>query len=240
VKRNFSILLAVLFSVLLFSNAQAGERTRSGKYQGKHSSGTFDTKVSREPGRLTKDTAWQNEKGQGARHMERNWDKEKGTGSYSSTTTNPDGKTTSRAGTVTRNEDGSLTQKVTVTGAQGKVTDLQRDMKKNEDGSRSVHSVYTKPNDETVTVDKTIKKTDTGRDVTGNYSSSTGKSGTFQSSSNVSEGKRTTSQSLTNQDGKTWKRNIDTAKEGDTINRTVTTTNPEGETKTFTQSVTLE
>ena len=239
-KRTLSIFLAVLFSVVLFSDAQAGERTRSGKYQGKHSSGTFEKKVSRQPGHVTKDTTWQNDKGQGTRHMERNWDKGKGTGTYSSSTTRPDGKTASKAGTVTRNEDGSYTQKGTITGPKGNVTDVDRDMKKNEDGSRSVHSVYTKPNDETVTVDKTIKKTDTGRDATGNYSSSTGKSGTFQSSSNVSEGKRTTSQSLTNQDGKTWKRNIDTAKEGETINRTVTTTNPEGETKTFTQSVTLD
>jgi hypothetical protein len=120
------------------------------------------------------------------------------------------------------------------------VTDVDRDMKKNEDGSRSVHSVYTKPNDETVTVDKTIKKTDTGRDVTGNYSSSTGKSGTFQSSSALSGGQKTTNQSLTHQDGKTWQRQIETAKEGETINRTVTTTNPEGKTNTFTQSVTLD
>ncbi len=65
-------------------------------------------------------------------------------------------------------------------------------------------------------------------------------SGTFQSSSALSGGQKTTNQSLTHQDGKTWQRQIETAKEGETINRTVTTTNPEGKTNTFTQSVTLD
>jgi hypothetical protein len=238
--RTLSVFLAVAFLFVLISEAPAGEKSRSGTYKGKHSSGTFEKKVSREPGRVTKDATWQSDKGQGTRHMERNWDKEKGTGTYASSTTRPDGKTTSSTGSMTRNEDGSYSQKGTIIGPKGNATDVQRDMKKNEDGSRSVHSVYTKPNDETVTVDKTIKKTETVREATGNYSSSTGKSGTFQSTSAVSDGKRTTNQSLTNQDGKTWQRRIETAKEGDTINRSVTTTNPEGETKTFTQSVTLD
>lgn len=70
--RTLSILLAVVFSVGLFSEAQAGERTRSGKYRGRNSSGTFQKKVSRQPDHVTKGTTWQSNKGQGTRHMERN------------------------------------------------------------------------------------------------------------------------------------------------------------------------
>jgi len=118
-KRTLRIFLAVLLSVALFSVAQAGERTRSGKYQGKHSSGSFEQKVSRQPGQKTKDTTWQNDKGQGTRHMERNWDKEKGTGTYSSSTTRPDGKTWQRQ-IETDKEGETINRTVTTTNPEGK------------------------------------------------------------------------------------------------------------------------
>lgn len=230
-----------LFLVGLAStDAAARERKRSGEYTGKRTSGTFERKVDRKPGQVTKDTTWQNERGQGSRHSERQWDRESRTGSYSSSTTRPGGAMTSRSGVIRQNEDGSFSQQGTITGPKGRTTQVDREIVKQEDGSRSHQTTYTGPNDQTLTIDKNVSRTDQGRQTTGSYSSSTGRSGTFQSVSTRSGGKITTHRSLTNQDQRTWQRHIETDRTGNTVTRNVTTTNPEGVEKTFQQSVTFD
>lgn len=232
--------LGLVILGLVCSDASAWEKRRSGKYKGRRSSGTFQQKVYRERGTVTRDTKWQNERGEGSRRSERVWDREEGTGAYSSSRTRPDGRTTSGTGTLTRREDGSFRQEGTIARPTGKVTGVERDFSRNDDGTRSIHTTYTGPEGETLTVDKKVKKTATGREKTGTYVSSTDKSGTFQSDATVQDGRITRDRSLTNQDQKTWKRHIETMKEGDTTSREVTTTNPEGKQDTFTQSITFD
>jgi hypothetical protein len=239
--KTLSIGFAALFlTAVLCTDGHTRERHQSGAYKGRNTSGTFQRDVSKSNGNATRDTKWQNERGEGQRHSERHWNKESGTGTYSSSTKRADGKTSSSEGTIKKNADGSYSQHGTVTGPKGNTSTVDRDVTKNADGSRSVHSTYTNQDNQTLTVDKTVQKTDAGRTASGTYSSSTGKSGTFESQSTAADGKITTHRSLTNQDQKTWQRDIETSRDGNALNRNVTTTNPEGKKDSFSQSVTLD
>jgi hypothetical protein len=47
-------------------------------------------------------------------------------------------------------------------------------------------------------------------------------------------------QSLTNQDGKTWRRGINRTRDNNTVTREVNVTNPKGETRSYTESVSVD
>jgi hypothetical protein len=112
------VFITAVFLLILFAQAEvlAGQESRSGSYQGRKTSGTWQQNVNRTQGHVDRNTTWQNERGQGSRAAEKNWNKETGTGSYSSTTTRADGKTTSRQGTVTKTGEGSYSVEGTRTG----------------------------------------------------------------------------------------------------------------------------
>jgi hypothetical protein len=232
---TFAFLLLFIVGI----DAYAGQKSRSGSYQGRQTSGTWQQNINRSPGHAERTTTWQNERGQGSRVSERNWSKESGTGSYSSTATRADGKTTSRQGTVTKTGPGAYTVDGTRTGANGKVMEVDKSITRNPDGSRAVHSVTTGPEGETRTVDSTVRKTEQGRSVTGTYSASGGKSGAFESNVNRTDNGVVKQQSVTNQDGQTWQRGIKRTREGGTVGREVTVTNPQGGTRTYNESVTV-
>jgi hypothetical protein len=241
IKRTLAITMAAFLFLFLFQlQSFAGERSRSGSYKGRRTSGTWQQQTHRSRGHVERNTTWQNGRGQGSRASERNWSRETGTGSYSSTTNRANGRTSSRQGTVTKTGDGSCTLDGTRTTAKGKVIDVEKTFTKNPDGSRSLHSVYTGPEGQTRTVDSSLQKTDTGRSVTGTYSSSGGKSGSFESNLTHTESGVVKDQSRTHQDGETWQRNIHRNREGNTINRDVTVTDPQGATRSYTQSVELD
>jgi len=231
---------AFLFLFLTTIDAFAGQQSRTGSYQGRKTSGTWQQDVHRAPGHVDRSSTWQNDRGQGSRVSEKNWNKEAETGSYSSTATRTDGKTTSRQGTVNKTGEGSYTVDGTRTGANGKVTGVEKTITRNPGGSSSVHSVYTGPEGKTKTDDRTIQKTEDGRNVTGTYSTSGGKSGSFESNVTRTETGVIKDQSLTNQDGNTWKRGINRTREGSTVSRDVTVTTPQGGTHSYTESVTVE
>jgi hypothetical protein len=117
---------------------------------------------------------------------------------------------------------------------------VDKSINRNPDGSTSVHSVYTGPQGRTKTVDSTIRKTEDGRRVTGSYSTSGGKSGAFESNVTRTESGVVKEQSRTDQDGQTWRRSIDRARDGDTVTRSVVVTNPKGETRSYSESVTVD
>ena len=58
---------------------------------------------------------------------------------------------------------------------------------------------------------------DGSRTVEVDYTSSTGKSGTFGSQTAVEDGQKVTDRQLTNQDGKTWEQNTDLSRDGKTL-----------------------
>ena len=234
--------IAVTFLMLCFAVADvsAGGRIRSGSYQGPRSSGTWQQKVERTPGQVQRSTTWQNQHGPGSRVNTRYWNRESGTGGYSSTTTLGNGRTFTRQGTVTRNGQGLYTVDGTRTGPNGKVTNVKKTLTRNADGSASVHSVYTGPQGKTKNIDSTIQRTAQGRAVSGTYATSGGKSGTFDSKVTRTENGLVKEQSLTNQDGGNWHRNIIRTRQGDTVTRQAEVTNPLGQTRSHTSSATVD
>ncbi len=190
----------------------ARERSASGTYSGRRGSGTVEKNVSRNKGSSAKTTTWQNERGEGSSESSRSWNKETKTGTYSSRATGAGGRTVSSEGTFSRNEDGSLSQQGAVTGSKGKTADVSRTVSKNEDGSRDVQAVYT---DES------------------------GKSSTVSSTVSHQNGEIVADRTLTGQDGNTWTQHSEVAKEGDTVSREVTNSNPEGEAHSYNQSFTF-
>jgi hypothetical protein len=240
--KRYATLTIVVFLVLLMCglDAFAGQRTRSGSYQGRKASGSFQQQVNRSPGHVERTTTWQNQRGQGSRTQQRSWDRNSGTGNYSSSTTRTDGRTYSREGTVTRTGDNTYQVEGTRTGPNGRSAEVEKTLTRNEDGTRSVHSVVTGPEGQSRTTDRTIQKTEDGRSVTGTYATSAGKSGTFESTVVHGEDGTVKTQSLTNQDGRTWNRRVHRQRQGNTINRDVTVENPDGLTRTHSESVTFD
>jgi len=192
------------------------------------------------PGQVERSSTWQNERSQGSRVARKEWDRPAGTGSYSSTTTRAGGKTTSRQGTVTKTGEGSYTVEGTRTGPNGKVTEVDKNITKNPDGSTAAHSVATGPQGKTQTVDSTVRKTAEGRHATGTYSTSGGRSGAFESNVKRTESGVVKEQSRTNQDGRTWQRGINRTRSGDTVTRDTHVTSPRGQTRSYTESVTVD
>lgn len=242
-KRFFGIIAVLAVASLLFSGpALAKKRAASGSYTGKHGgAGTFQKETSREPGKKTGATKWQNERGEGSRQSERTWNKETGSGTYSSSTTNAAGKTWERSGALTKTGENTVAASGTFTGPQGKVVDVNKTITKTGDGSRTVESTYTGPEGNTVSADKTVQRTGDGRTVTGQYSTSGGKSGTFASGvTGDGSGGWDRHSEVTNQDGETLAQDVDVTKDGNTYTRTVTNTTPSGESKTGTGTLTVE
>jgi hypothetical protein len=238
--RIIAFATAALLTLLFISlDASAGQKSRSGSYQGHKTSGAWQQEVNRAPGQADRSTTWQNDQGQGSRLSQKQWNQEAGTGSYSSTTTRTDGGTASRQGTVTKTGQGSYTLDGTRTGPNGRVTDVDKSINKNPDGTTSVHSAFTGPQGNTKTVDSATRKTEDGRNVTGTYSTNGGKSGSFESNVTRSESGVVKDQSLTNQKGRTWKRGINRTRDDATVSRDVTVTNPQDRTRSYSQSVTV-
>ena len=237
------IIFTAIGVILVFSacfDAIAGGGSRSGSYQGRFTSGTFQQQVNRGAGQAERRTTWQNQNGQGSRVSNRQWNRETGSGSYSSTTTRANGNTSSRQGTVTRTGEGSYAIQGTRTGVNGNTVDVNRSVTRNDDDSRSGSTTYTGPNGQSAVIDRTTVKTPDGRHTTGTYNSGRGNSGTFDADVSRSEGTVTKNQSLTSQDGRTWQRNVYRTREQNTFTRQVRSAGPSGQTREAVQNVTVD
>jgi hypothetical protein len=153
-RKLFQVFLIIGLVVFVASSSWAWTRSTSGTTTGKRGTGSFV--------------------------KNKTWDKTTKSGSYSSSKTLPNGKTVSKSGTVTKNADGSYLKHGTITGPDGKVATIDKTITKNADGTRTVHGTVAGPDGKTTTIDKTIQKTDTGRVSTGSYTTSDGKTGTFE------------------------------------------------------------
>jgi len=243
VEMKAKIVMAVVtmgLALSISSNCSAVERSRSGSYSGSRGgSGTFQKNTSRSQGSVNKSSTWQNQKGQGSYQADKTWDKDSKKGTYSSTSTTAGGKVVSRSGEITKTENGGFSKTGQVTTAKGQEINVQKDIVKNEDGTFSKSATYTGADGKTLEVDKNIVKTDQGREMTGTYSSSTGKSGSMQSDTSVTDGVITKNKTLTNQDQKTWGRTTSTTREASTAVKDITVTNPRGGTSTRSETVTF-
>jgi hypothetical protein len=232
--------IGLLFVLPTCNTAVAGTRSRSGSYQGQHTSGTFQHQVNRGAGQSERLTTWQNQNGEGSRSSTRQWNPQTGSGSYAATTTRANGRTSSRQGTVTRTGRGAWAVQGTRTGVNGNTVAVDRSVTTADNGSRSADSTYTGPHGQSATIDRTTVKTPDGRQTTGAYSTTTGKSGAFNADVSRSEGTVNKDQSITNQDGRTWRRNVYGSRQQNTITRQVRTTGPAGQTRQSSQSMTVD
>jgi hypothetical protein len=159
-------------------------------------------------------------------------------GQYSRVTTLGDGKTATVNQTVTR--DGSTS---TVDGSHigfdGKTSDWNNTITANGNGTASVNGQYTRQNGNTIDTSATVTKTSDGHTTAGNYSTSTGKTGTFDTTVVNSDGTRTKTETIVGANGQTVGRIIETTRDDNTIDSTATATGPNGKTETTSGSVTF-
>jgi len=159
-------------------------------------------------------------------------------GQYSRVTTMSGGKTATVDQTASRNGN-TLTVDGSRTGFDGKTSDWNKTITANGNGTASVNGQYTRQNGHTIDTSSTVTKTADGRTTAGAYSTSTGKSGNYSIDVVNADGTHTKTENVTGADGKTATRVVTTDKNGNTIDRMVATTGPNGKTKTNSGSVTL-
>lgn len=223
------------------STAVAGERTRTGRYHTDKSEGTFQQTTDRAPGKLTRSTTWQNEKGSGQAQMSRTHDAQTGLTQTQRSVTRADGKTASAQHSSQRNADGSVSLQGTNTDFQGRTTTMQGNVSAaNADGSRNVHVERSRSDGKSMTTDSTVTRTAQGRSVTGTYQTGDGKSGTYASQSSRTATGHDTSQTYTNAQGQTVTRDISVARTDGGATRTVTVTGPDGQTHTRSGAVAVD
>ena len=152
------------------------------------------------------------------------------------------GKTTSRTGTVARNADGSYTAKGQVVGPKGNAATVDKTMTKNDDGSRSMQKTVTTSSGKPMEMDKTMTKNDDGsRSMQKTVTTPSGKTMEIDKTLQKTDtGVVNKTKTVTNQDGKTWTKDVEMSKDENSITKNVTKTNPEGETKSYTSSATVD
>ncbi len=174
--------IRVLFVVTIFALvfginriAFAKEKQRSGTYQTRKNSGTYQQKISRQSNKSNITTTWQNQSGNaGSRDAVRKWNADKGTFSFSSSTTL----------------------------AGGEKIKSEREITRNKDGSFSIESKYSTSSGKSISIERTVQKLGNGIYSTGTYKTGSGKSGAFQTSASVSDNSIVKTQTLVNQDNK--------------------------------------
>lgn len=197
-------IVVVTASFVATVSVQAAERSRSGGYHTRRGEeGSFQTRMDRDRDSTSKETTWQNQRGEGS--YQRDTTRDRYTNSWQSEreTTNAAGKTS----TSTRDGqlDGNGGYKVQGSGAgfNGREWDSETTSVKNEDGLRTTTKTYTGENGGSYTSDKTYTKTDDGWTATGGYETGGGKSGTYDAAGTRTDDGLTVDRSVTNQDGET-------------------------------------
>jgi hypothetical protein len=158
-------------------------------------------------------------------------------GQYSRVTT-ADGRTATVDQTVGRTGD-TATVDGSRTGFDGKTSSWNDTITGNGNGTVTVNGQYTRQNGNTVDTSSTVTKTADGHTTAGTYSTSTGKSGIYSIDVVNADGTHTKTEVVTGADGKPVTRVLTIDKNGNTIDRTVATTGPNGQTDTHSGSVTF-
>jgi hypothetical protein len=159
-------------------------------------------------------------------------------GQYSRTTTTSGGKTATIDKAFTR-DGNTATIDGSRTGFDGKTSDWNKTITGNGNGMASVNGQYTRQNGNSVDTSSMVTKTSDGRTTAGTYSTSTGKGGNYSIDVVNADGTHTKTETITGADGKTATRVVTTDKNGNTIDRTVATTAPNGQSGTHSGSVTF-
>jgi hypothetical protein len=230
----------IVTSLLQAGNAEARQRQRSGTWQNSHGgSGTYQRNTAREPGSLSRESAWQNANGRsGSSTLQRERDRQAGSFSSERSVTRGNGDT------ATWNKSGQKTDTGAVvhgegTNFRGQDVNMDRSITKNDDGSRSVQT--TRVNETTgrsLATDKTVTPTENGFTSSGTYITGSGKSGTTSGSLMRTEDGMVRNQSATNSDGQTASRTVDLTHADGSATRAVTTTGFDGETHSHSITVT--
>jgi hypothetical protein len=113
--------------------------------------------------------------------------------------------------------------------AGGRTASVNQTVKGTGTGGVTTNGTYTGPYGKTLTNSATVQKTGNGRVTNGSYTTNTGKSGKYSGTVTNSPGSRSKQQQLTTQSGATYSRQVNTSYGNDSLTRTVTRTNPNGQ-----------
>jgi hypothetical protein len=212
IMKTKNVLTSILLVAALCSAAQtssAGQRQRSGSFQ--NSRGSFGT--------FTQTISHQ-------------------PGQYSRVTITSGGNIATVDKTFTR-DGNTATIDGSRTGFDGKTSDWNKIITGNGNGTASVNGQSTRQNGKTIDTSSTVTKTVDGHTTAGTYSTSTGKSGNYSIDVVNADGTHTKTENVTGADGKTATQVVTTDKNGNTIDRMVATTGPNGQTGTHSGSITF-
>jgi hypothetical protein len=146
-------------------------------------------------------------------HAERQRDREGGAASGSRAVTRPDGKTATGSWAATREEDGSHSVTGSRTGLTGRESSYAGTRQRNPDGSVSSTGTLTREDGRSATGETTRARTEDGWSGTGTW---------------------------TTDAGKAYQREVEVTHGGGEATRTVTVTNPAGQTRTHSGSFSVE
>ncbi len=226
------VVIAVLGMLTGIIGARAEEQTTEGSYHTPRSQGTYQKRVDRHQGSITKSTNWHNEKGSGNISSSKKWDRRNGAGQSEHAVTSADGRTAQQHREVQRNADGSYTTSGDGTDFNQRNSTVNRHTSAvNDDGVQSVHTVRKRDDGKSLNTDANIKRTDNGLNANGTYQTGEGKSGTFESQSINTDTGQEISQTITDAQGKTVRRDVKYTKSDNGVERDVTYTGPDGETR---------
>jgi len=220
--------------------AWGGERERSGKTEtsGGRTAG-FEQEIDRGKGFKDRSTTVQTQGGNWNRNVQDHWNRGAGAANRAVVTTAPNGKTATVQQTAVRNGN-SVDVNSRRTGYDGKTSDWNQTLTRTGSGTVVGQGQYTRQNGNTIDTQSTTLRTTDGHVTTGKYTTSTGKSGTFSDQVVNHDRSRVKTESITSSAGRSADRVVDTNRSGNGIDRTVTTTGPNGNSETHTETVTLD
>ena len=197
---------------LVTHDAEARERSRSGTWSGSHGgSGTWSQTTQRSRGHFERDRSWTGPRGGGSSSVERSWDRQAGTFESTGSRTTPRGSSNWSA-EAQRTAPGVWSADTHYSNSRGRSFDAQSTTYRNSNGySRS-----------------------------GSYTTGNGGSGTFTQSRTRTNDGWSSSTDVTRANGKSYSRDVDVSRDGNVITRDVTTTGPNGGTRTNEKTITID
>jgi hypothetical protein len=230
--------VAIVALGVLTADAQ---RMRSGSFQGSRGiSGTFDQTMKGQPGLYMRGTTVQTANGlTGYRNVTDTWKPGSGTANRSAVTTAPNGKTATVNQTASRTGNNTATVNGSRTGYDGQTSTWNKTATANGNGTATINGQYTGQKGNAATTSTTATKTANGYTATGTYNTSTGKNGNYSVDVVNADGTHTRTETVTGADGKPVTRVVTTDANGNTIDRNVSTTGPNGQTSSHSGSATV-
>ena len=221
-KNNFTIWLFVAgISIATCTCVSAGTVRRAGSYQtGTGCIGSFTQNIHRQSGSSERNTTVQSGNRVWTRQSDANWNRATGTASRTTVTTAPSGKTASIDRNVTRNGN-TVAVNTSRTGYNGKTSNWTKTVTADGNGTASINGQHVRQYGNVASTSSTVQRTSSGHITTGSYTTSAGKSGTYQKQVINGYEAQTKIATVTGSNGHSVKRIVRTTPDGATVVRIV-------------------